>query len=84
MILRMFEIFINFYHKLLNQKILNECKSTGNNIRLRQPLKIIEPSKLSLGSNIDIDNFCHIRCNGGLSIGNNVFKCNNYYKNSLN
>ena len=77
MILNIFEYVINIYNKLKNKEILNKCIKSGDNIRLRQPLKIIEPSKLSLGSNIDIDNYCHIRCNGGLKIGNNVLIASN-------
>ena len=77
MILNIFEAFIKLYYKLLNKKILKECKFSGDKVRLRQPLKIVEPRELILGSNIDIDNYCHIRCNGGLKIGNNVLIASN-------
>ena len=53
MILNIFEYVINIYNKLKNREILDMCIKSGDNIRLRQPLKIVEPRELTFGSNIE-------------------------------
>jgi acetyltransferase-like isoleucine patch superfamily enzyme len=44
----------------------------GERVRLRMPVVIYAPEKLTLGDQVDIGEFTHLRANGGLQIGSRV------------
>src|SRR5688572_25807623 len=52
--------------------LLNQCAAAGTRVRLRQPVVVYAPERLSLGDDVDIGEFCHLRANGGLAIGSRV------------
>jgi acetyltransferase-like isoleucine patch superfamily enzyme len=54
------------------EHILARCAAIGSRVRLRQPVVIYQPESLSLGSDVDIGEFSHLRASGGLTIGNRV------------
>lgn len=41
-------------------------------MRLRMPVKIYHPNGLSIGNDVDIGEYTHIRASGGVSIGSKV------------
>jgi acetyltransferase-like isoleucine patch superfamily enzyme len=51
--------------------LVARCKSKGS-VRLRMPVVIYDPEQLTMGDQIDIGEFTHIRANGGIRIGNRV------------
>jgi acetyltransferase-like isoleucine patch superfamily enzyme len=51
---------------------LARCASVGTHVRLREPVVIYHPEKLSIGNQVDIGEFTHIRANGGVTIGDRV------------
>jgi acetyltransferase-like isoleucine patch superfamily enzyme len=65
--------------KLLDQvdryrakRILSQCASTGVDVRLQMPLTIYHPDQLTIGNQVAIGEYTHIRASGGVSIGNRV------------
>ncbi len=54
------------------QAILKRCAHAGRDIRLRMPVVVYSPEKLSLGSQVDIGEFVVLRANGGMRIGDRV------------
>lgn len=54
------------------RRLIRRCAHAGHDVRLRMPVVIYDPGALSLGDQIDIGEFTHIRANGGLRIGNRV------------
>lgn len=70
---------IIFADKLLEQvdryrikRILSQCASTGGDVRLQMPLTIYHPDQLTIGNQVAIGEYTHIRASGGVSIGNRV------------
>ena len=64
---------MTFYCHLIQQKILlGKFYSAGCSVRLRFPLRVYNPEKLSVGNYVDIAEFVVIRAGGGVEIGNNV------------
>lgn len=53
-------------------RLLESCASTGTDVRLRMPVVLYAPEALTLGSHIDIGEFCVLRANGGMRIGDRV------------
>lgn len=54
------------------QAILMRCAHVGEQVRLRMPVVVYAPEKLSIGSQVDIGEFVVIRANGGIRIGDRV------------
>jgi len=54
------------------QAILKRCARVGSEVRLRMPVVVYAPEKLSIGSQVDIGEFVVLRANGGLTIGDRV------------
>lgn len=54
------------------QALLRRCASVGSQVRLRMPVVIYDPERLSLGSQVDVGEFVVLRASGGLSIGDRV------------
>ena len=54
------------------QTILKRCPRVGSDVRLRMPVVVYAPEKLSIGSQGDIGEFVVLRANGGLTIGDRV------------
>jgi acetyltransferase-like isoleucine patch superfamily enzyme len=54
------------------QSLLHACKRSGTDVRLRMPVVIYSPEELVIGSRVDIGEFCILRANGGLTIGDRV------------
>jgi maltose O-acetyltransferase len=52
--------------------MLQRCRAVGANVRLRMPVTIYHPEQLTLGSQIDIGEYTHIRASGGITIGSRV------------
>ena len=54
-------------------RLLAQCQRRGTGyVRLRMPVVIYAPERLSLGHTIDIGEFTHIRASGGVTIGDRV------------
>lgn len=45
---------------------------THGDVRLRMPVVIYAPERLTFGDQVDVGEFTHLRANGGLRIGNRV------------
>lgn len=54
------------------QRLLSRCAAVGSRVRLRHPVVIYQPEQLSIGSDVDIGEFSHLRASGGLTIGDRV------------
>jgi len=54
------------------QAILRRCAKVGEQVRLRMPVVVYAPEKLSIGSQVDVGEFVVLRANGGMRIGNRV------------
>src|SRR6185369_1999136 len=54
------------------QMVLRRCASVGERVRLRHPVVIYHPETLTIGSDVDIGEFSHLRASGGLTIGSRV------------
>lgn len=54
------------------QRILRECAAAGTGIRLRMPVVVYAPERLTLGNSVDIGEFVVLRAGGGLRIGDRV------------
>lgn len=54
------------------RQILDQCASVGSGVRLRMPVIVYSPEKVSFGSLVDIGENVVIRGGGGVSIGNRV------------
>ena len=54
------------------QLMLQRCRAVGAQVRLRMPVTIHHPEQLTLGSQIDIGEYTHIRASGGVTIGSRV------------
>lgn len=52
--------------------LLAACRTSGPSVRLRMPLTIYHPEGLSLGTQVDIGEYCVIRASGDVRIGNRV------------
>lgn len=55
-----------------SEQLLKRCARRGAHVRLRMPVVIMEPEKLTLGDRVDVGEFVHIRANGGVTIGDRV------------
>lgn len=53
-------------------RLLAQCRAVGSGVRLRMPLTIYHPEQLTLGSRIDIGEYCVIRASGGVTLGDRV------------
>jgi len=51
---------------------LSQCKRVGENVRFRFPITIYGSENLSVGDQVDVGEYTHIRAGGGLSIGDRV------------
>jgi galactoside O-acetyltransferase len=51
---------------------LEDCAAVGENVRLRMPVVVYEPSQLCFGDNVDVGEFVVLRASGGLTIGDRV------------
>lgn len=54
------------------RQLLAACARRGDHVRLRMPVVIYEPERLSLGTEVDIGEFVVLRASGGLRIGDRV------------
>jgi acetyltransferase-like isoleucine patch superfamily enzyme len=54
------------------RRLLQRCRSRGDRVRLRMPVTIYDPGRLTLGDRVDIGEYTHIRANGGVTIGSGV------------
>jgi galactoside O-acetyltransferase len=54
------------------EQLRSKIATVGTAVRLRQPLVILHPEGLRIGSQVDIGEFVHIRANGGVTIGDRV------------
>ena len=54
------------------QILSSRCHSIGRDVRFRMPLVVYAPERLTLGDQVDIGEFTHIRAGGGLTIGSRV------------
>jgi len=52
--------------------LLARCRARGTAVRLRMPVVVYDPASLTLGSEVDIGEFTHIRASGGVTIGSRV------------
>lgn len=51
---------------------LAACASVGERTRLRMPMIVYSPERLRLGSDTGVGEFCVLRANGGMTIGDRV------------
>jgi len=54
------------------RQILGRCAAVGTHVRLRPPIVIYHPEGLSIGNQVDVGEFSHIRASGGVTIGDRV------------
>ncbi len=54
------------------RQLLRRCQASGVTVRLRMPVTIYDPGRLTLGDRVDIGEYTHIRANGGVTIGSGV------------
>ncbi|KLN58961.1 hypothetical protein WH96_20215 [Kiloniella spongiae] len=54
------------------QDIVSTFGEFGNTVRVRMPTVIYNPEKMTVGNQVDIGEFCHIRAGGKLKIGSRV------------
>lgn len=52
--------------------ILERCARVGEGVRLRMPVVVYAPEKLSFGSQVDVGEFVVLRASGGMQIGDRV------------
>lgn len=52
--------------------ILSRCASVGQRVRLRMPVTVYHAEGLTIGDDVDIGEYTHIRASGGVAIGNRV------------
>ena len=52
--------------------LLARCRSVGRGVRLRMPVVIYHPERVSIGDHVDIGEFVILRARAGLTIGNRV------------
>src|SRR4051812_48301880 len=52
--------------------LLGRCRAVGSDVRLRAPVTVYHPDSLTLGNQIDIGEYTHIRASGGVTIGDRV------------
>jgi acetyltransferase-like isoleucine patch superfamily enzyme len=71
-LLRMFSRVQRQALELEAARLLEQCATVGEHVRLRIPVVIYHPEHLRLGSRIDIGEFTHIRASGGITIGDRV------------
>jgi acetyltransferase-like isoleucine patch superfamily enzyme len=57
---------------LRRRRLLDSCRAVGENVRLRMPVVVYHPECLSLGSDVDIGEYCVLRASGDLTIGSRV------------
>jgi acetyltransferase-like isoleucine patch superfamily enzyme len=55
-----------------SESLLRRCARRGDRVRLRMPVVIYAPERLSLGTQVDVGEFTVIRANGGVTIGDRV------------
>jgi acetyltransferase-like isoleucine patch superfamily enzyme len=53
-------------------RIIAACAAAGIDVRIRMPVVVYAPESLTLGSHVDIGEFCVLRANGGMRIGDRV------------
>lgn len=68
--------FGNIANFLKGRYLISRCDKVGSDVRLRMPMTIYSPEKLSMGDKVDIGENVVLRAGGGLSIGNNVLVAN--------
>jgi len=74
---RLMDKFVRVYHRAKQEYILCSCSQAGRNVRIRMPITLYHAKQLVIGDNVDIAEYCHFRCSGGLHIGSNVLIASN-------
>jgi acetyltransferase-like isoleucine patch superfamily enzyme len=69
---RVIHSLVRLYYRLQALAMLERCLSVGVSVRLRMPLIIYQPEKVSFGNRVDIGEGVVIRGGGGVSFGNDV------------
>jgi acetyltransferase-like isoleucine patch superfamily enzyme len=71
-LLRRASTWLSRVHAYDARRLLERCRAVGDDVRMRPPVVVYHPESLTLGSQVDIGEFTHIRAGGGVSIGNRV------------
>ena len=64
--------FLDGVQRYRAAQTLAACRAVGEGVRLRMPVTVYHPEQLSIGSRVDIGEYCVIRASGGITIGNRV------------
>lgn len=63
---------IELYFAYKKKDLLTKFKACGTHVTIDEPSCIKDPDKISIGSHVYINAFCHFWGFGGITIGNNV------------
>ena len=69
LLFRIFDRFWRDYEDFRVRRTLRDMAACGHNVRLSPNVRILSVERLSLGNDVDINDFTHIFAGGGVSIG---------------
>src|SRR4051812_37778666 len=69
---RLFPDMSDFSLERRNEALRRDLRSIGSPVRIRHPVGLYPPSRVSIGSNVVIHEHSYLDASGGITIGDNV------------